>query len=352
MASAAEWPSGVEGVGALRTCGPFRPTQCTVTVPVRLRLRACRLAFSSALTLEQHRRRSTCQHDKCSERRQQQHRVSLRRHSAMSAAAEQAEAAIKTPGRKRKRPLTASTAAAGASTDTAVSSAQPGHAFIPLRNKRLRKHAALIQTATSGVLLCCARKRESECMTSVLRLLQLYADELYGAWVKGKEGEKADGSTRAEKEEEEDGGEEATVAGGQSAELSAQSAQRTQTRDGDTTGYPARAPPPPADSALSSVPLPSSVAAASLSSPQAAWRAWHSLHATTRSPPPRSSLFSSSPTCTPTLFQRRSLLTSAASCPSTPPRPPPASITYWPASTTSPRTCWQPARPTLRRARR
>ena len=84
---------------------------------------------------------------------------------------------------KRKKP---STAAEGA-IDSSIVPSQADRVVIPLRSKRLRKHAALIQTPTSGFLLCCARKRETECMQSTLRLLQLYADETYGVWVKGKE---------------------------------------------------------------------------------------------------------------------------------------------------------------------
>ena len=87
-------------------------------------------------------------------------------------------------------------------------------------------------------------------MTSVLRLLQLYADEMYGVWVKGREGEEADGTTRADVEDEEDGGEEATVAVGQSiadrddqahAQLTKQSALHRQAHVGDAVGCPALA---------------------------------------------------------------------------------------------------------------
>ena len=96
------------------------------------------------------------------------------------------ETANNRSSKKRKQPIPATEGAAATSDTTA---AQPGRVVIPLRSKRLRKHAALIQTATSGFLLCCTRKRETECMQSLLPILQLYADQLYGVWVKGKEEE-------------------------------------------------------------------------------------------------------------------------------------------------------------------
>ena len=136
-------------------------------------------------------------------------------------------AATQRASKKRKQPAPVTTGAIAA---TATPAVQAGRVVIPLRNKRLRKHAALIQTPTSGFLLCCARKRETECMQSALRLLQHCADDMYGVWVKGKAGEAGEQSRTDEDDEQEDADGEERGSVGQPVADAEKDAQTTLTK--------------------------------------------------------------------------------------------------------------------------